>query len=54
MKHFSLLNEFPGVERQYQEHVVQRLLEKQLWPAAARMAGTDAALQVCTVPATHF
>lgn len=46
VKLFGLETEFPGLERQYQEHVVRRLLEKQLWPAAARMAGTDSAMQV--------
>lgn len=46
VKHFELQPEFPAVEGQYQEHVVQRLLDKQLWPAAAHMAASDPALQV--------
>jgi hypothetical protein len=59
VKHFQLQHEFPAVERQYQAHVVQRLLDKQLWPAAAHKAAGDPALQVLIeeidilLPANH-
>ena len=46
VKCFGLQAGFPTLERDYQEHTLQRLMDKRLWAAATNIAGADAALQV--------
>lgn len=45
---FGLQREFPTVERDFQEHVLARLIGRQQWQAALTACDDDAALQVRT------
>lgn len=45
-RHFSLQKEFPTIERDYQEHVLARLIDRQQWQAALTVCDDDKTLQV--------
>ena len=45
-RHFGLQTEFPSIEREYQEHVLARLMHRQQWQAALTVCDDDEALQV--------
>ena len=45
-RHFSLQEEFPSIERDYQEHVVTRLIGRQQWQAALAACDNDEVMQV--------
>ena len=45
-RHFGLHKEFPTVERDYQEHVLARLIARQQWQAALTACNDDEVLQV--------
>lgn len=43
---FCLQKKFPSVEKDYQEHVLARLIGRQQWQAALTACDDDKALQV--------
>ena len=45
-RYFGLQKEFPTVERDYQEHVLARLVDRQQWQAALTVCNDDGVLQV--------
>ena len=45
-RHFGLQKEFPSVERDYQEHVVTRLIGRQQWQAALTACDSNEVIQV--------
>ena len=45
-RYFGLQKEFPTVERDYQEHVLARLVDRQQWQAALTVCNDDGGLQV--------
>lgn len=49
VKAHRLHEEFPTIEEQYQEDTLERLMNKQLWPAAINVVKDNKALQVSPV-----
>ena len=45
-RHFGLQKEFPSVERDFQEHIVTRLIGRQQWQAALTACDNNAVIQV--------
>lgn len=45
-RYFGLQKDFPTVERDYQEHVLARLIHRQQWQAALTVCNDDEVLQV--------
>ena len=45
-RHFGLQKEFPSIEKDFQEHVVTRLIRRQQWQAALIACNNNEVLQV--------